>query len=76
MNTNLLQQVSTLDVNAQIGLVETIWDGIVSRDTVPGLTEPLKRASRRLVDHLANPSDVIPWGEIKASLLSRIKYFK
>jgi putative addiction module component (TIGR02574 family) len=73
MNTNLLKQVSTLDVNEQIELVETIWNGIVSRDAVPALTEPQKRElDRRLAGHLANPDDLIPWEEVKASLLARI----
>ena len=74
MNTNLLKQVSTLDINEQIELVETIWNGIVSRDAVPVLTESQKRElDRRLADHLANPDDVTPWEEVKAAVLAKIK---
>ena len=74
MNTQLLQQASILDIDEQIKLVEAIWDGIVSRGTVPPLTETQKtELDRRLADHLANPNDVVPWSEVKAATLAKIK---
>lgn len=74
MNTQLLQQASVLDVDEQIELVEAIWDGIVSRGDVPALTETQKaELDRRLADYLANPKDVIPWSEVKAAALAKIK---
>ncbi|MCX7093402.1 MAG: addiction module protein [Methylobacter sp.] len=73
MNTNLLQQASTLDIDEQIELVEAIWNGIVSRGAVPTLTEAQKiELDRRLADHLANPNDVISWDEVKAAALSKV----
>jgi putative addiction module component (TIGR02574 family) len=73
MNTQLLQQASVLDLDEQIELVEAIWDGIVSRNAAPTLTEAQKiELDRRLADHLANPDDVIPWSEVKAAALDRI----
>jgi putative addiction module component (TIGR02574 family) len=73
MNSQLLQQASVLDLDEQIELVEAIWDGIVSRNAAPSLTEAQKiELDRRLADHLANPDDVIPWSEVKASALARI----
>jgi putative addiction module component (TIGR02574 family) len=63
-----------LDIDEQIELVEAIWDGIVSRGAVPPLTESHKRElDRRLADHLANPNDVIPWNEVKAAALAKIR---
>ncbi len=74
MNTQLLQQASILDIDEQIELVEAIWDGIVSRGAVPAITEAQKtELDRRLADHLANPNNVIPWEEVKANVLARIK---
>lgn len=74
MNTQLLQQASVLDLDEQIELVEAIWDGIVNRNAVPSLTEAQKtELDRRLADHLANPDDVIPWSEVKAAALARIR---
>ncbi len=73
LNTELLQQASALDIDEQIELVEAIWDGIVSRGAAPSLTEAQKtELDRRLADHLANPDDVIPWSEVKATALAKI----
>jgi putative addiction module component (TIGR02574 family) len=74
MNTHLLQQARVLDIDEQIELVEAIWDGIVSRDAVPALTEAqTTELDRRLADHLANPDDVAPWNEVKAAALDTIR---
>ena len=74
MNTRLLQQASVLDIDEQIELVEAIWDGIVSREAAPALTEAQKtELDRRLADHLVNPNDVIPWSDVKAAALSKIR---
>ena len=61
-------------IDEQIELVEAIWDGIVSRGAAPSLTEAQKtELDRRLVDHLANPDDVIPWSEVRAAALAKIR---
>ena len=74
MNTQLLQQASELNIDEQIELVEAIWDGIVSRGATPSLTELQKtELDRRLENHLANPDDVIPWSEVKAAALAKIR---
>lgn len=74
MNTQLLQQARVLDIDEQIELVAAIWDGIVSRGAVPPLTEAQKtELDRRLADHLANPHDVVPWSEVKAAALAKIR---
>jgi putative addiction module component (TIGR02574 family) len=63
-----------LDTDEQIELVEAIWDGIVSRGAVPLMTEAQKlELDRRLEDHLANPNEVIPWSEVKAAALAKIR---
>jgi putative addiction module component (TIGR02574 family) len=74
MNTQLLQQARVLAVDEQIELVEAIWDGIVSRGAAPPLTEAQKtELDRRLADHLDNPNDVVPWSEVKAAALAKIR---
>ena len=74
MNPHLLQQARQLDVDEQIALVEAIWDGIVSRGEVPALTEAQAiELDRRLADHLANPDDVVPWTEVKAAALAKLR---
>jgi putative addiction module component (TIGR02574 family) len=75
MNSQLLQKASMLDVNEQIELVEAIWNGIVSRDVAPSLTDAqTTELDRRLEDHLANPDDVIGWDEVKSAALAKIKW--
>ncbi|MEK8088646.1 addiction module protein [Thermithiobacillus plumbiphilus] len=75
MNTQLLRQASALSVDEQIELVEAVWDWIISRGAVPSLTETQKaELDRRLADHLANPDDVLPWNEVKAAALAKIRY--
>jgi putative addiction module component (TIGR02574 family) len=74
MNTQLLEQARVLAVDEQIELAEAIWDGIVSRNAVPPLTEmQTTELDRRLAHHLANPDDVIPWSEVKAAALAKIR---
>ena len=74
MNTQLLQQASVLDIDEQIELVEAICYGIVSRGAAPSLTEAQKvELDRRLEDHVANPNDVLPWSEVKAAALAKIR---
>lgn len=74
MNTQLLQQASTLNSNEQIELLEAIWDGIVSRGAAPALTKPqIAELDRRLADHLEHPGDVVPWSEVKAAAVANIR---
>ena len=73
MNTHLLDQARRLSVDDQIDLVEALWDDIAKRNAVPPLTDAQKaELDRRLADHEANPDDVVPWGEVKASALAHI----
>jgi len=74
MNTQLLQQARALNTDEKIERVGAIWDGIVSCGAVPSLTETQKsELDRRLADHLANPDDVVPWCEVKAAALAKIR---
>ena len=61
-----------LDIDEQIELIEATWDGIVSRGAVPALTAAqTTELDHRIADHLANPNDVVPWGEVKAAALAK-----
>lgn len=74
MNTQLLEQARVLAIDEQIELAEAIWDGIVSRNAVPPLTEAQKtELDRRLAYHLKNPDDVVSWDEVKAAALAKIR---
>jgi putative addiction module component (TIGR02574 family) len=74
MVTDLLEQVNLLDTNAQLDLIEAVWNGIVSRNATPSLSAAQEaELDRRLDDHLANPDDVFSWDEVKAELMAVIK---
>ncbi len=74
MKTQLLMQVSVLDIDEQIELAEAIWTGIISRGLVPSLPQAQKsELDHRLADHLANPDDVIAWDDVKAAALAKIR---
>jgi putative addiction module component (TIGR02574 family) len=73
MNTHLLDQARQLSVQDQLALVEALWDDIAKRNAVPPSTAAqVAELERRLADHAANPGDVVPWSEVKASALARI----
>ena len=73
MNTHLLDQARQLSVEEQLELVEALWDEIAKRNATPPPTDAQEaELDRRLADHEANPDDVVPWSEVKASALARI----
>ncbi|MCH9826907.1 MAG: addiction module protein [Gammaproteobacteria bacterium] len=70
METPLLEQARMLPLEDQLALVEALWDSI--SHTVPLTTSQKDELDRRMNDLDANPDDVSPWGEVKASALVRI----
>ncbi|MHB1281766.1 MAG: addiction module protein [Acidithiobacillus sp.] len=46
----------------------------MNRGATPLLTEAqTTELDRRRADHLANPDDVVPWSEVKAAALAKIR---
>lgn len=72
MTTPLLEQAQKLSVDEQIELVEALWDGIAERGVLPLTAAQQVELDRRLADYEANPDDVVPWSEVKASALARL----
>lgn len=73
MNTQILEQAKQLSIEEQLELVEALWDSIAEHDAVPPITDDQRaELDRRIADHEANPDDVVPWDEVKASALARI----
>ena len=65
--------IDRLGVEERLALVEEIWDSIVADTAALPLTEPQRaELERRIADDDANPDDVTPWEEVKASTLSRL----
>jgi putative addiction module component (TIGR02574 family) len=63
-----------LTVAERIELVAAIWDSIAADVERAGLTEAQKREiDRRLAAHRANPQAAIPWEQVEAEALARLR---
>ena len=66
--------IDRMTVEERLELVGAIWDSIAhSADRLPIGDALRDELDRRLADHAANPADVVPWEEVKAAALARIK---
>jgi putative addiction module component (TIGR02574 family) len=65
--------IDRLSVEERLALVEDLWDSIAGESAAMSLTD-VQRAEldRRLADHEANPNDVAPWKDVKASIIARL----
>ncbi len=65
--------IDRLSVEERLALVEDLWDSIAEESAATPLTDAQRaELDRRLVDHEANPNDVVPWEDVKASITARL----
>ena len=65
--------IDRLSVEERLALVEDLWDSIAEESAATSLTEAQRtELDRRLAEYAANPNDVIPWDDIKASITARL----
>jgi putative addiction module component (TIGR02574 family) len=58
----------------RLALVQAIWDTIAAESRPPLLSEAHRlELQRRVAEDEANPDDVIPWEQVKAQTLARLK---
>ena len=66
--------IDRLSVEERLTLVEDLWDSIAEEGAATSLTDAQRaELDRRLADHKANPDDVVPWEDVKASITARLK---
>ena len=66
--------IDRLSVEDRIALATAIWESIAAEPHPPLLTEAQRQElDRRLADHAANPTDVVPWEQVKAEALARFQ---
>jgi putative addiction module component (TIGR02574 family) len=66
--------IDKLSVAERIALVEEIWDSIATEVERTPLTEGQRQeVDRRLAAHRANPSAAIPWEQVEAEALARLR---
>ncbi len=66
--------IHNLSVAERLDLVEAIWNSIAEEVERAPLTEAQRQEiDRRLAAHEADPSAAIPWEQVQAEALARLK---
>jgi putative addiction module component (TIGR02574 family) len=66
--------IDRLSIAERIALVQEIWDSIAAEAEQSPLTEAQRQeVDRRLAAHRANPQAAIPWEQIEAEALARLR---
>lgn len=66
--------IDRLSVEERLALVEALWDSIAEDgDAIPLTDAQRAELDRRLAAHEAQPDDVVPWDEVRASITARLK---
>ena len=64
-----LSEIKNWPVEDRLELVFAVWDSIDESSRVPPVSEGLRaELDRRIAAYEANPSDVLTWEQIEASL--------
>jgi putative addiction module component (TIGR02574 family) len=66
--------IDRLTVAERLALVQEIWDSIAAEVEQTPLTEAQRlEVDRRLAAHRANPQAAIPWEQVEAEALARLR---
>ena len=70
----MLTEIVALPVDERLQLLDAIWDSIAAEAEKSPLTEAQRQeVDRRLAAHEANPQAAIPWDQVKAEALARLR---
>jgi putative addiction module component (TIGR02574 family) len=66
--------IDRLSVADRIALVQDIWDSIAAEvEQAPLTAAERQEVERRLAAHRANPDAAIPWEQVEAEALARLR---
>ena len=66
--------IDRLPIDERLTLVEEIWDSIAADTGAVPLTDAQRlELEKRIAEDDAQPDDVTPWEQVKASTLARLK---
>lgn len=66
--------IDQLPREQRLRLIQEILDTIIAEEAPPVLSEARRRElERRVAEDEASPDDVIPWEQVKAQTLARLK---
>ena len=68
--SDLRNRIEDLSTTEKIELLDLLWESL-DKDDLPLTEDQRKELDYRIARHEQNPSDVIPWEQVKANLLRR-----
>jgi putative addiction module component (TIGR02574 family) len=70
----VLSEVNSWPIEDRIRLAQEIWDRLGDQGHQSELSEATKaEVDRRLAGHAANPGAAIPWEQVEADALARLR---
>ncbi len=70
----VLTEVDTWPIDDRIRLVQEVWDRLADQGHEPELSDAMREEiDRRLAAHAANPEAAIPWEQVEAEALARLR---
>jgi putative addiction module component (TIGR02574 family) len=71
MSSNLQNQIGSLSPAEKIELIDALWESLEA-DAPAALTDEQRaEMDYRVARYQSNPSDVIPWEQVKAALFKK-----
>ena len=68
--SDLRDRIEDLSTTEKIELLDLLWESL-DKDDLPLTEDQRKELDYRIARHEQNPSDVIPWEQVKANLLKK-----
>jgi putative addiction module component (TIGR02574 family) len=71
---SVLNEVDSWPIEDRIRLVQEVWDRLAGQGPQLELSETMKaEIDRRLAAHAADPTAAIPWEQVEAEALARLR---
>jgi putative addiction module component (TIGR02574 family) len=68
--SDLRDRIEDLSTTEKIELLDLLWESL-DKDYLPLTEDQRRELDYRIARHEQNPSDVIPWEQVKANLLKK-----
>jgi putative addiction module component (TIGR02574 family) len=68
--SDLRNRIEDLSTTEKIELLDLLWESL-DKDDLPLTEDQRRELDDRIARHEQNPSDVIPWEQVKANLLKK-----
>jgi putative addiction module component (TIGR02574 family) len=68
--SDLRNRIEDLSTTEKIELLDLLWESL-DKDDLPLTEDQRRELDYRIAHHEQNPSDVIPWEQVKANLLKK-----